>query len=316
MQATARKLSVVSATSCARRRLIRDVRPENKRIQTSAMNIRCLTLAITLTLLTSLSVAQDSALTTAAKAVDWKRLASDLTGSPEFQSGVRTLFPSLTPDAQRKATDCIARMKAKASFDVTQTPIDSVIAKHLSIKLLEVVQDTPAKVQLTAISQSGDLRSLLMALQGSATPASAPTGATAEQPSAVLSSIGDAVKPATKYSVKTEAGANLLLEFSQPVNGKGTITGERWFPGQPHDKVNGTFKVLPADPSHITSARIEAFNQSGKKTIFGNLAIETPRGEQARDMKKAGLPIVPQFGMINEDTGKKYFNKWTIQIAK
>ncbi|MEY2597773.1 MAG: hypothetical protein RLZZ142_32, partial [Verrucomicrobiota bacterium] len=48
------------------------------------------------------------------------------------------------------------------------------------------------------------------------------------------------------------------------------------------------------------------------KAIQGELEIETPRGDEARAMRKAGLPVEPQFGFTNEIGGKKVFTKWTI----
>ncbi len=111
--------------------------------------------------LTAQSTGDASALAKGIAGVDWKKIAREIPGDPEFQSSVRKLFVALTPDGQRKVAETVKSLKEGNGPLLTATPIDSVVRTALSKVLLPFVTDTKAKAELTLFIDSGDLAQLL-----------------------------------------------------------------------------------------------------------------------------------------------------------
>ncbi len=85
--------------------------------------------------------------------VDWKKLASGIPDDPEFQSSVRGVFGSLTPDGQRKVTESINGLRGGKGPVVTGTPVDTLVAKKLAQTLNPVVFDPESKNTLTGMAR-------------------------------------------------------------------------------------------------------------------------------------------------------------------
>lgn len=100
--------------------------------------------------------------------VDWKKLASGIPDDPEFQSSVRGVFGSLTPDGQRKVTESINGLRGGKGPVVTGTPVDTLVAKKLAQTLNPVVFDPESKNILTAFEANGSLSELMESITGKA----------------------------------------------------------------------------------------------------------------------------------------------------
>ena len=95
------------------------------------------------------------------KSIDLPKMASEVVENQDFQNEVRKSFGSLSKEAQQKVSAAIAAMKSGRGFSITDTPIDSILAKLLGKRLIETLPDSPAKKSVEQSVALGDLPGLL-----------------------------------------------------------------------------------------------------------------------------------------------------------
>jgi hypothetical protein len=123
----------------------------------------------------------------ALSSLEWKRIIQTIPQDPAFQPSVRQLYPALKSDAQVRVTEAIKNVVAGNGLAATNTPVDQLLVKHVSVKLAPLILDEAAKRQLAILESSGDLAVLIKclggakvgALAGSPTPVSTPDGSLA-----------------------------------------------------------------------------------------------------------------------------------------
>jgi len=96
--------------------------------------------------------------------IDWKKLAKGIPDDAEFQTSVRGVYGSLTPEGQRKVTNAIDGLRKGLGPTLTGTPVDTLVAKKLAKALGPLVFDPDSKNTLLALEASGSLPELMDSL--------------------------------------------------------------------------------------------------------------------------------------------------------
>ncbi|WP_395744235.1 hypothetical protein [Prosthecobacter sp.] len=128
------------------------------------------------------AAAENQSLGKALTGVDWKKLAKGIPDDSEFQSSVRGIFGSLTPEGQRKVTDAINGLREGRGPTVTGTPVDTLVAKKLAQALAPLVFDPVSKNALTSFETNGSLSELMDSITGGKTSTTATKPSTAARP--------------------------------------------------------------------------------------------------------------------------------------
>ncbi|MDP1589965.1 MAG: hypothetical protein Q8M07_19590, partial [Prosthecobacter sp.] len=103
--------------------------------------------------------------------IDWKKLAKTIPDDAEFQTSVRGVFGSLTPEGQRKVANAMDGLRKGLGPTLTGTPVDTLVAKKLVKALGPLVFDPDSKNTLLALEASGSLPELMDSLTGAETAA-------------------------------------------------------------------------------------------------------------------------------------------------
>ncbi|HBJ84250.1 MAG TPA: hypothetical protein DDZ88_10365 [Verrucomicrobiales bacterium] len=127
------------------------------------------------------TAAENSSLGKTLTGVDWKKLAKGIPDDSEFQSSVRGIFGSLTPEGQRKVTAAINGLREGRGPTVTGTPVDTLVAKKLAKALGPLVFDPDSKNTLVAFEANGSLPELMDSITGGKTATSATKPQTASR---------------------------------------------------------------------------------------------------------------------------------------
>ena len=130
------------------------------------MNLRFITSSILLSLSLNVSAEQNPL-----SALDIEKIASQVAASDAFRTDVRQIYGSLTGQSQSSAKVLIAAMSGPEKMKISSTPIDAVVAKHLGVALLPLVQDAEAKLVVQTHAEAGELDKLLLACSAATKPA-------------------------------------------------------------------------------------------------------------------------------------------------